>query len=334
MTSQQKHTLPAKKAAHKSVAEMTSAPEKTAPPAKVTGTKRAAPDSADYVRREDYDYLKQQLTKQTELAAVLATSLRTNKNTAPAPAPAPAAAVPMGHFSKKAAKDGFDELLYKGPDVTHEQVAQLIEAVEKRAGIRLSGELIQPLTGLALTRLPDESQGHFALKIMAKMRLPRHRGRISYPNAKGSVWNRYPAEYHVHLFRFFALLIDVKEADYDNLKVKVEFDCRFRAMSVYMKEVCSTPEQQQFCRNQLASLFTAPKGGILSAASQREIKDLGAMLLWHHCTLECYNNGTIVKKLKYPRGKPVSSAAKVPGDASDADDGSDDEEEEEAEDDE
>ena len=315
MTTEQKHTLAAKNKAKKPALEL------TGPAAPKVGTKRAAPDTDMYVRREDHEFIKNMFTKQMELTTLIANLA------ALAPAPAPVQAPPQKEESPKETRhpramiiddessklvaEKLDAMLFKGPDISEPNFEQVMAAVEEAAGVTVTGEVLQPLSGFMARQRADESDGAFALRLAGFMRLCVHRGKITYPQHMRV--NRYNAEFHLHLFRFFTLIEGVP----DKLKVELLQDCRLRALRAYMKETLSEEEKSNMCSNQLMPLTED------TAAARKEIKELGAMLAWYYLSIKCYNNGAIVAKSNGRKPKTgiasILAAAAAEGDAPEED---------------
>jgi hypothetical protein len=327
MTTEQKHTLATKNQGKKAVREL------TGPAAPKVGAKRAAPDIDDYVRREDHEFIKQMFTKQMELTTLVANLAALAPAQAPPKKEEQTRMVPAGpprhkhsaHIiddeSSKLVADKLDAMLYKGERTTENKFEQMMEAVEKEAGVTCQGEVIQPLRGFMARQRAGESDGMFLLRLTACMHLCVHRGKITYPQHMRV--NRYNAQFHLHLFRFFALIHGTK----DNLKAEPLQDCRLRSLRAYMKEVMSTDEKIEMCIDQLMPLTED------TPAAQREIKELGAMLAWYHLSIKCFNEGTIVAKSngrKRPEGPigPVDAAPEGDDEDSEAEEDADKEEEE------
>jgi hypothetical protein len=302
MTTEQQHTLATKNQANKAARELTgpAAAASRSEAAPKVGTKRAAPDIDDYVRRDDYEFIKQMLTKHTELTTLFANMaarapVPPQKEDAPAPeppskvarqAPAVRRGEPMTEQQRKSmlVADELEAMLYKGEGMTQAGFQQVVEAVEKEAGVTILGEVTQPLCGVMAKQRADESDGAFLLRLTAWMRLCVHRGTIKYPEPGRA--NKYSPRFHLHLFRFFALIEDTG----DKLKAEPQKECRLRSLRAYMKEVLNTTERIMMCVNQLAPLTED------TAAARKEIRELGAMLAWYHLSIKCYNNGTVVTK--------------------------------------
>lgn len=324
MTTEQKHTLVTKNQAKKAARELTgpAAAASRSEAAPKVGSKRAAPDIDDYVRREDHEFIKQMFTKQMELttlvanlAALAPAHVPTKKEETPRVAPAgPPRHKHSAHIideeSSKLVADKLDAMLYKGDVMTQIKFNQVVEAVEQEAGVTCEGEVTQPLRGLMARQRAGESDGTFLLRLTACMHLCVHRGKITYPQHMRV--NRYNAQFHLHLFRFFALIEGTK----DTLKAEPQQDCRLRSLRAYMKEVMTTGEKIGMCTNQLMPLTED------TPAAQREIKELAAMLAWYHLSIKCFNEGTIVAKSngRKPKTEPVG-----PVDAAPAPEGDDEE---------